>query len=95
MSADILRERLLAFAQLHPEILGGDALPREEITKADFYEAGLSGGENSAARRDRLAVSEGLPQGMTANALLAALNTVMTRERFLLAVSKGDFTDDK
>ena len=95
MSAEILRERILALAKIHPEILGGDAVKREEITKADLYEAGLSGGENSAERRDRLALSEGLPAGMTAKALLAALNTVMTRDKFLETVQKEIYSSDK
>ena len=44
------------------------------ITKVDFYMDKLSGGENSAARRDKLATHFDLPAGMTANALLDALN---------------------
>lgn len=47
-----------------------------EITKRDFYLLGLSGGQNSAARRDCLARAFGLPPGMTANALLDALNLI-------------------
>ena len=56
--------------------------PREEISKADLFEAGLTGGGNSAERRDTLALSLGLPKKMTPNALLAALNVIMTREEF-------------
>ncbi|MBQ8523281.1 MAG: DUF4093 domain-containing protein [Clostridia bacterium] len=93
MSAEILRERILALAEIHPEILGGEAVTREEITKGDLYELGLSGGENAAEKRDYVAAKAGLPSGMTAKALLAALNTVMTRTEFLKLVT-GD-TDDK
>ena len=92
MSAEILRERLLALAELHPEILGEEAVPREEITKGDLYEYGLSGGENAAEKRDVLAAKAGLPAGMTAKALLAALNTVMAREEFLHLVT-GEIDD--
>lgn len=56
---------------------------REEITKADLFEVGLTGGSDSAERRDSFAVSVGLPKKMTPNALLAALNVIMTREEFL------------
>ena len=55
---------------------------REEITKADFFEMGLTGGSDSAEKRDRFAASVGLPKKMTPNALLAAVNVIMTREEF-------------
>ncbi len=55
---------------------------REEITKADLFEVGLTGGSDSAERRDELAISFGLPKKMTPNALLAALNVIMTKEEF-------------
>ena len=76
--ADVLRRLLEPFAS------GVSALEvdREEISKADFYEAGLTGGEGSAERRDAFALSLGLPKGMTPNALLAAVNVMMSREEF-------------
>ena len=76
--ADVLRRLLEPFAS------GVSALDvdREEISKADFYEAGLTGGEDSAERRDAFALSLGLPKGMTPNALLAAVNVMMSREEF-------------
>ena len=55
---------------------------REEINKADLFEVGLTGGSDSAEKRDSFAVSVGLPKKMTPNALLAALNVIMTREEF-------------
>ena len=55
---------------------------REEISKADLYELGLTGGSDSAEKRDDLAVSLGLPRGMTPNAFLAALNVIITKEEF-------------
>ena len=45
-----------------------------EITKLDFFEDGLSGGDNSAARRDALSAIASLPSGMSAKALLEAMN---------------------
>lgn len=54
----------------------------EKITKRDFYFHGLSGGENSAEKRDRLAALYELPSGMSANALLDALNMITTLSDF-------------
>ncbi len=54
----------------------------ERITKQHFYKFGLSGGENSSFRRDKLAVLYDLPCGMTANALLDALNMITTLDDF-------------
>lgn len=59
-----------------------DEEEREEISKADMYELGLTGGSDSAEKRDRLSLSLGLPKGMTPNALLAALNVIVTKEEF-------------
>ena len=55
-----------------------DSKPKEMITKVDFYKDKLTGADNSALRRDELAKCFDLPSGMTANALLEALNIVTT-----------------
>lgn len=52
------------------------------LSKTDFYRDGLSGRENSAALRDRLASALSLPTGMTANALLSALKILITYEEY-------------
>ena len=57
--------------------------PRSPVTKADFYEWGLSGGAESGAKRAALLKKLGLPEHMTANALLEAVNILYTREEFL------------
>ncbi len=54
----------------------------QPITTADLFEAGLTGGENSADRRRMLLVSMGLPARLTGKNLLSVLNTFMTREEF-------------
>lgn len=73
--ADLLRHLLEPFS-LERE----DVPMREEITKLDFFELGLTGGKDSAGRRDELSERLGLPHGMTPNALLAAVNVLMSRE---------------
>ena len=55
---------------------------RSPITKKDFFIYGLSGGENSAEKRDILASKYGLPDKMTANALLDALNIISSLSEF-------------
>ncbi|WP_300417478.1 toprim domain-containing protein [uncultured Oscillibacter sp.] len=60
-----------------------DAAPPERgeaITKADLYALGLSGGEGSAERRRRLLKRLDLPEHLTANAMLEALNLLFGRE---------------
>ena len=55
----------------------------EPVTKADLYALGLSGGADSAAHRKALQRQLGLPEHMSANALLQALNLLFTRSEFL------------
>ena len=74
--AEILRKLLSPFASDAPE----GAAERCEIEKLDLYELGLTGGADSAQKRDELAIKLGLPRAMTPNALLAALNVLISRE---------------
>ena len=80
----VLRDLFARLREGHPELFGGGVVGREVggITKTDFFELGLSGGEGSAARRDALAESLGLPRGMTANGLLGAVNMICTMDDF-------------
>lgn len=50
------------------------------LTKADLFALGLSGGEGSAERRRRLLKRLDLPEHLTANAMLEALNLLFSRE---------------
>ncbi|MBE6662398.1 MAG: DUF4093 domain-containing protein [Ruminococcaceae bacterium] len=53
------------------------------LSKTDFFIDGLSGGADSAKKRDAFAEGLGLPSGMTANALLAATRLLLTYEEYL------------
>lgn len=53
---------------------------REPVTKQDLMEMGLSGGPDSAAKRLALLKKLGLPEHMSANAMLQALNLLYNRE---------------
>lgn len=61
---------------------------RREVTKTDFMEDGLSGGQNSADRRRRLLRELDLPERTSANAMLKIINTFMTYEDYKAAVDK-------
>ncbi len=58
------------------------------LSKADFYRDGLSGKDDSSKKRDELAKKLSLPNGMTANALLAALKLLLTYEEYLEKVKE-------
>jgi len=53
------------------------------ITKTDLYEMGLTGSPDSASRRSTLLKKLGLPEHMTTNAMLEALNILYSRDEFL------------
>ncbi len=50
------------------------------ISKSDLYEWGLLGKADSSKKRDELAKKLGLPQKMSSNALLSALDIMFSRE---------------
>ena len=91
MKASLLRELLAPFA------VGADGtepiLKENKLSKVDLYLDGLSGGEGSASKRDALAAKFGLPDGMTANALLAALRLLCTYEDYCRAVGRAEKED--
>ena len=83
-------ERQILFVLLLP-FENDDAekrLSENPLSKLDFFEDGLSGGEDSSARRDELAAQLGLPKGMSANALLAALKIILTYDEYLALARK-------
>ena len=62
---------------------------QSRVTKADFYALGLSGGPDSGARRAALLKRMRLPEHMTANALLEAVNLLYSKEDFLEEFSRA------
>ena len=63
---------------------------RQEITKPDLVELGLSGGQGSEARRKELLKNLRLPEHMSPNAMLQALNLLYRREEFLAMMEPGN-----
>jgi ribonuclease M5 len=53
-----------------------------QISKADLYARGLSGGEGSREKRAALLRRLNLPERMSADAMLDVLNALMSREEF-------------
>ncbi len=68
-----------------------DRLAENPLCKTDLYLDGLTGADNSAARRDEIAVRLGLPSGMTPNAFLAALRVLCTYEEYCELAERGSF----
>ena len=86
------KEGKLGVEGLPPEILidslrragatieGEDPLGNKGITKQDLMALGLSGGANAGAKRQKLLKRLGLPERMSANAMLQALNLLCSPE---------------
>lgn len=66
---------------------------KAEITNAHFYSLGLSGGEGSAERRARLKKQLGLPERMSAKALLQAVSVLLTPDELACIVRTLDEDD--
>ena len=69
-------------------IEGEDAPTRNAITKQDLMELGLSGGADASAKRLALLKKLNLPEHMSANALLQALNLLYDLETIKRMVSE-------
>lgn len=56
--------------------------PKRPITKLDLYQQGLSGGENSSAKRTLLLKRLNLPEHLTTNSIVTILNALLSWEDF-------------
>ena len=83
MKNDLLADLLAPYTE------DGEPIAENKLSKTDLYIDGLTGGENSREKRDALAVSLGLPPGMTPNALLEALKIICPYEKYLALVRRG------
>lgn len=63
-----------------------DEKERREITHTDFFEDGVSGGENSSEIRKALAKQLELPERISSSALLKIINVYMTYDEYKEAV---------
>ena len=69
-------------------IEGEDGLPSNGITKQDMMDLGLSGGTDAFSKRLMLLKKLNLPEHMSANALLQALNLLYSLEELQKLVSE-------
>lgn len=78
-------------------IKSGERLSKSDrqITKTDLFTLRLSGGENSALLRERLALYLKLPSNLSANAFLDCINAIYEYNEFLEAVKLWQQEEDK
>lgn len=86
MSLQVLTESVLRCGATVTE--GENTVAGAYLTKADLYEDGILGGQNSAEKRRKLLKHFSLPETLTSNALLEALNTFVTREEYEKALEE-------
>ncbi len=81
---EVLKEILKSATEILPDA------PKNEkmIDKADFYQDGLTGKENSAELRKRLSRELSLPPRLSANGMLEIINRVYGYERYKKALEK-------
>ncbi len=85
MSTSVIRELLEPYRDGNKKAVGG-------ITKARFYADGFSGRPDSSKNRELLAKRLSLPIGITANALLEAVNLLVSEEEYSRLVN--DLVED-
>lgn len=92
MPLETLRNCLIRAGATIEDIPGETRPP--ELTKADLFELGLSGGDGSAERRRALQRRLKLPERLSANGFLQALNALYTRRELfdLLKNLEGEDT---
>ena len=93
MPPEVLRSALLrAGATLEEDGEGEPTGPH--LKKADFYALGLSGGNNSREKRKLLAKRLGLPERISADALLEAVNTLLASGSIGMEIFDAYRSDD-
>ena len=75
MTRDVILESLRRAGATFED---GALMPTQQITKQDLMELGLSGGADASAKRAQLLKKLELPERMSTNAMLQALNMLYT-----------------
>ena len=87
MDADLLYRLFKPYADAEAV---GRRMRENPLSKTDLYVDGLTGGEESAKKRDALAERLGLPTKMTPNAFLAALRVLCDYEEYCALVGREE-----
>lgn len=69
---------------------GEEAAERVSVTKQDFMELGLSGGKDSSRKRQALIKRLDLPEHISSNALLQAVNLLCSKEELATILEEVD-----
>ena len=80
MKPDVLLEALRKAGATFLDEEADASVQKEPLTKADLFELGLTGGTDSAEKRQALLKKLELPSKLTANGLLEALNLLYDRD---------------
>ncbi len=63
---------------------------KREVTRLDFYNDGLSGGDGASQKRARLAAAFSLPTDMSAKSLIEVINLIADYDAYRSALDKLD-----
>ncbi|MBQ7332938.1 MAG: DUF4093 domain-containing protein [Clostridia bacterium] len=85
MDREIIEKLFAPFANSEGVSRKNSFSEQKMITKLDFFEDGLSGGRDASEKRDAISKYFGLPDGMSAKALLEALNIIAGYEEYKAA----------
>lgn len=88
MKRETLEKLLLPFVHNDPCEENSEAPTSKMLTKLDFFCDGLSGTDGAAERRARLAAYFDLPDDMSANALMQAINLAVGYEDYKKACNE-------
>ncbi len=82
------KEIINAIKKSSATIIGEERKTSSDITKNDFYDLGLTGRSNSKEKREKVLKHLKLPTYLSTNAMITALNILVTKEELTEIVSK-------
>ncbi len=82
------KEIIRAIKKSSATIIGEEGKTSSDITKNDFYDLGLTGRSNSKEKREKVLKHLKLPTYLSTNAMITALNILVTKEELTEIVSK-------
>ena len=89
MKPDVLLDALRRAGATFLDEEAEESTKKEPITKADLFALGLTGGTDSAAKRQALLRKLELPEHLNANGMLEALNLLYDRDTLETLVNEA------